>query len=73
MPTTPNHEVLYRGISARPFERNFNLDDHVVVQGASFENGLLQVDLVRTIPEAMKPRKIEISTAGEQPKLRTAA
>jgi molecular chaperone IbpA len=71
--TTPNQEVLYRGISARPFERNFNLDDHVEVQGASFENGLLQVDLLRRIPEAMKPRKIQIRAGGEQPKLKVAA
>jgi molecular chaperone IbpA len=69
---TPNQEVLYQGISARPFERNFNLDDHVEVQGASFENGLLQVDLVRKIPEAMKPRKISIRTGSEQPKLKAA-
>ena len=66
-------EVLYHGISARPFERHFNLDDHVEVQGASFANGLLQVDLVRRIPEAMKPRKIAISAGGEQPKLKAAA
>ena len=68
-----NLEVLYRGISGRPFERTFSLDDHVEVQGASFENGLLQVDLVRRIPEAMKPRKIAIRTAGDQPKLKAAA
>jgi len=66
-------ELLYQGISARPFERHFNLDDHVEVQGASFENGLLQVDLVRRIPEAMKPRKIAIRAGGEQPKLKAAA
>jgi len=71
--TTSTQEVLYRGISARPFERNFNLDDHVEVHGASFENGLLQVDLVRRIPEAMKPRKIQISSGGNQPKLKAAA
>ena len=71
--TTATQEVLYRGISARPFERNFNLDDHVEVQGASFENGLLQIDLVREIPEAMKPRKIQISSGGNQPKLKAAA
>ena len=69
----PNHEVLYQGISARPFERNFNLDDHVEVQGASCDNGLLQVDLVRRVPEAMKPRKIAIRTGGDQPRLKAAA
>ena len=71
--STGNLEVLYRGISGRPFERTFSLDDHVEVQGASFENGLLQVDLVRRIPEAMKPRKIAIRAAGDQPKLKAAA
>lgn len=73
--TTPagDPDVLYRGISARPFERNFNLDDHVEVQGASYDNGLLQVDLVRHVPEAMKPRKIAIRTGADQPKLKAAA
>lgn len=71
--SSPDREFLYRGISARPFERNFNLDDHVEVQGASFENGLLQVDLVRRIPEAMKPRKVQIQIGGDQPKLKVAA
>jgi len=53
-------EVLYRGIAARAFERRFQLADHVEVTGASLENGLLHIDLVREIPEAMKPRKITI-------------
>jgi molecular chaperone IbpA len=56
----PNHEHIYQGISARAFERRFSLADHVEVQGASCENGLLQVDLVRKLPEAMKLRRIEI-------------
>ena len=56
----PEHEYLYQGISARPFERQFNLEDHVEVDRASFENGLLQIELARKIPEAMKPRRIEI-------------
>ena len=68
-----DHELLYQGIAARPFERHFNLDDYVEVQGASFEDGLLQVDLVRRIPEAMKPRQIAIGAGGEQAKLKTAA
>jgi molecular chaperone IbpA len=68
-----DHEVLYRGISARPFERQFSLDDYVEVQGATFENGLLQVDLVRRVPETMKPRKIAIRAGGEQPRLKAAA
>ncbi|MCB1661610.1 MAG: Hsp20 family protein [Pseudomonadales bacterium] len=59
-------EYLYRGIAARNFERNFQLADHVKVVGANLENGLLHIDLERQIPEAMKPRKIEISA--ETPK-----
>ena len=60
-------EVLYQGIAARAFERRFQLADHVTVQGASLENGLLHVDLVREIPEAMKPRQIPIN--GGTPKV----
>ena len=52
--------MLYQGIAARAFERRFQLADHVQVNGASLENGLLHVDLVREIPEAMKPRQIPI-------------
>jgi len=55
---------LHRGISARDFKRQFTLADHVEVKGARFENGLLVIDLVREIPEAMKPRRIEINGAG---------
>jgi molecular chaperone IbpA len=54
-------EYLYRGISARPFKRHFNLADYVQVKNASFENGLLKIELVREIPEAMKPRRIAIN------------
>jgi molecular chaperone IbpA len=61
-------EYLYRGIARRAFERRFQLADHIKVAGASLDNGLLHVDLVREIPEAMKPRKIEISAAGNGPK-----
>lgn len=57
------NEVLYRGIAGRSFERRFQLADHVEVKGASLKNGLLHIDLVRVIPEAMKPRKIEIAVA----------
>ena len=53
-------EVLYQGIAARAFERVFQLADFVHVKGASLENGLLHVDLVREIPEAKKPRQIAI-------------
>src|SRR5690606_37208820 len=58
-----NREFLYRGIGARTFERRFQLADHVEVKGATLENGLLHVDLVREIPEAMKPRTIAINKA----------
>ena len=53
-------EVLFQGIAARSFERKFQLADHVEVREASLENGLLHIDLVREIPEAMKPKKIAI-------------
>lgn len=53
-------EVLYQGIAARAFERVFQLAEHVEVRGASLENGLLHVDLVREVPEAKKPRQIAI-------------
>ena len=53
-------EVLYQGIAARAFERQFQLADYVQVKGASLVNGLLHVDLVREIPEAKKPRQIAI-------------
>ncbi len=52
---------LYQGIAARNFERRFQLADHVRVENASMENGLLHVELIREIPEAMKARRIEIS------------
>ena len=54
---------LYRGIASRSFERRFNLADHVRVTGAGLENGLLHVSLERELPEAMKPRTIEIESA----------
>ena len=55
------NEVLFRGIAGRAFERRFQLADHVEVRDASLENGLLHIDLVREIPEAMKPRNIAIN------------
>jgi len=57
-----NGNVLYQGIAGRAFERIFQLADHVEVKGASLENGLLNVDLVRDIPEAMKARAIPIAS-----------
>lgn len=56
-------EYLYRGIANRSFERTFQLADYVRVRGANLQDGLLHVDLVREIPEAMKPRRIAIDTA----------
>ena len=55
-----NGDLLYRGIAGRNFERSFQLADHVEVMAASLDNGLLHIDLVREIPEAMKPRVIPI-------------
>jgi molecular chaperone IbpA len=57
------HEYLYQGISARPFKRQFNLADHVQVKNATFDNGLLRIELFREVPEAMKPRRIPIGGA----------
>ena len=56
----PKAEVLYQGIAARPFERVFRLADFVEVRSAALENGLLHIDLVRELPEAMRPRTIRI-------------
>jgi len=52
---------LHRGIATRAFERRFTLADHVRVTGATAENGMLHIDLVREVPEALKPRRIEIA------------
>ena len=59
-------EYLYQGISARPFKRQFNLADYVQVTAATFDSGLLRIDLVREIPEAMKPRRIAINGGAMQ-------
>lgn len=65
------NKYLHRGIAARSFERRFQLADHVKVTGADLENGLLNVDLVREIPEEMRPRQITIqkgtSRSGSKP------
>jgi molecular chaperone IbpA len=53
-------DLLYRGISTRSFKRQFSLADYVQVKGAGFDNGLLKIELVREIPDAMKPRRIAI-------------
>jgi molecular chaperone IbpA len=59
-------DFLYRGISTRSFKRQYSLADHVHVKGATFDNGFLKIDLVREIPEAMKPRRIAIDNAATQ-------
>jgi molecular chaperone IbpA len=59
-------KFLHRGLARRAFERRFDLADHIKVAGASLENGLLHVDLVREVPETLKPRKIEIATGGNK-------
>jgi len=56
-------ELLYRGIAGRAFERRFVLADHIVVEGASLENGLLHVGLKRVVPESLKPRRIAIGSS----------
>ncbi len=56
---------LFRGIAARNFERRFQLADYVNVSGARLENGLLHIELLREVPEAAKPKRIQIATAGE--------
>ena len=61
-------EYLHRGIAQRSFEHRFQLADHVKVVGAQLRNGLLDVELQREVPEAMKPRKIEI-TGQAQPRV----
>ena len=53
---------LHRGIATRAFERQFHLADHVRAVGASYENGMLHIDLIREVPEALKPRRIQIQS-----------
>ncbi len=65
----PDAEILYRGIAGRSFERRFVLADHIVVEGADLRNGLLSVELSRVVPEALKPRRIEIGVARSAPAL----
>jgi molecular chaperone IbpA len=62
--TTP--KFLHRGIATRAFERRFQLADHVHVAGADVANGLLVIELIREVPEAMKPRKITLGVAAEE-------
>lgn len=74
-PEKEEGQYLHRGIATRSFERRFQLADHVRVAGARFENGLLHIDLVREIPERMKPRSIAINAepvAGEESEVNAA-
>jgi molecular chaperone IbpA len=57
-------DYLYHGLSGRPFERQFSLADYVEVKQATLENGLLQIELEREIPDSMKPKKIDIRVGG---------
>ena len=65
--------TLYRGIAARAFDRRFELADYVQVTGANLVNGLLQVELVREVPEAMKPRTIAVQRSSEAARIERKA
>jgi molecular chaperone IbpA len=65
-PDSDGVQVLHRGIATRAFKQTFNLADHVKVTGANLENGLLVVELKREVPEALKPRRIEIASGAGQ-------
>lgn len=67
------HRFLHRGIAARAFERRFTLADHVRVTGASHADGMLNIDLVKEVPEALKPRRIDIARAQTAPALEAEA
>jgi molecular chaperone IbpA len=66
-PEPQDREYLYKGIAARAFERRFNLADYLKVRGAHLENGFLTIELVRELPDEMKPRRIAIASGGELP------
>lgn len=73
-PSEGTRQFLHRGIAERNFERRFGLADHVRVGAAKLENGLLTIELVRELPEILKPRKIQIATAAKtKPKVVDAA
>lgn len=63
-PEQENAQYLHRGIATRNFKQTFSLADYVKVKGASLENGLLTIDLVREVPEELKPHRIKIATGG---------
>lgn len=66
-------QYLHQGIANRSFERKFQLADHVEVSGANLANGLLTIDLVKEVPEALKPKKITIGSADQRPALKQAS
>jgi molecular chaperone IbpA len=72
-PDVKERQYLHRGIAARNFERRFQLADHVEVKGADVQDGLLHVELVRNVPERLKPRSIAIGSAKAEPKQVEAA
>jgi len=71
-PDEKERVFLHRGIAARSFERRFQLADHVEVSGADFQDGLLNIDLVRNLPERMKPRTVAIGSGQKQIEATTA-
>lgn len=62
---SPGQDYVHRGIANRAFERRFALADHIQVRGADLKDGMLSLDLVREIPDAMKPRRIDIGATGQ--------
>jgi molecular chaperone IbpA len=64
-PEDESTEYLFQGISARAFERHFSLADYIEVEDAAFENGLLHINLVRRVPERMKPKRIAIGNVSK--------
>lgn len=65
-PAEKEQKFLHRGIATRTFERRFQLADHVEVKGAELKDGLLHLDLVRNVPERLKPRQIAIGNGSKQ-------
>ncbi len=65
-PDGTKHQMLHQGISSRNFKQTFSLAAHVKVAAATMENGLLSIDLVREVPEALKPRTIEITSGASK-------
>lgn len=72
-PEEKERSYLHRGIATRSFERRFQLADHVEVKGAEMKDGLLNIDLVRNLPERMKPRVIEIAKPGAPKQIEASA